>query len=261
MTGSATYAYAISRPITAADLRGLRGVDDAPVRVVGARDVRDMVCLVSTVDLTEFGEEPLRRNLEDLEWLERTARRHDDVVRAVAGLATAVPLRLATIFADDASVRRRLVEWGSRANAALNELDGRDEWGVKLFAVADPPREQAEPADDAASGSSSGVAYLQRRRQQLDRRAARTQLATQEAEWLHGQLARRAARAHRHRPQDQRLSGVAQPMLLNAAYLVDRDRADGFRHAVEELAGDRPPGSVVVTGPWPPYSFAPVEDG
>jgi hypothetical protein len=49
-------------------------------------------------------------------------------------------------------------------------------------------------------------------------------------------------------------------MLLNAAYLVDRERVDEFRRAVDDLAGERPPDSIVVTGPWPPYSFATVEE-
>jgi hypothetical protein len=48
-------------------------------------------------------------------------------------------------------------------------------------------------------------------------------------------------------------------MLLNAAYLVDRDRVPQFRAAVESLAADRPDGAVVLTGPWPGYSFASLE--
>ncbi|MFN2560280.1 MAG: GvpL/GvpF family gas vesicle protein [Jatrophihabitans sp.] len=67
-------------------------------------------------------------------------------------------------------------------------------------------------------------------------------------------------RAHRHRPQDHRLTGVAAPMLLNAAFLVDRHRADQFRRAVDELAGVRAPDAIALTGPWPPpYSFAALE--
>jgi hypothetical protein len=48
-------------------------------------------------------------------------------------------------------------------------------------------------------------------------------------------------------------------MLLNAAFLVDRDRAAEFRAVVDRLAADRPEGAVVLTGPWPGYSFAGLE--
>jgi hypothetical protein len=259
VTGTATYMYAITRPVGYAELPGVPGVGGAPVRTLSAGP---LACLVSTVDLAEFGEEALQTNLEDLAWLERTARQHDDVVRASARMTTTVPLRLATICIDDAAARQRLVELGERAAHVLDELDGRDEWGVKVFAV-----EPAEPTAyagvnggaDAASDRSTGVAYLQRRRQQLDHRSTRAEQAARDAEGVFRQLERQAVRAHRHRPQDQRLTGVAAPMLLNAAYLVDRDCAQEFRRAVDELAAERPPDSVVVTGPWPPYSFAAVE--
>jgi hypothetical protein len=251
MTGTATYLYAITRPFPDSELAGLRGVAGAPVR---ALEVDQLSCLVSTVELAEFGEMALRTNLEDLAWLEHTAREHDDVVRASAGVRTTVPLRLATICTDDAAARQRLAELGGRAVAVLDELDGREEWGVKLFAV-DPPE-----VADAAPAEFSGAAYLRLRRQQLDQRTVRSEQAAEEAERLFRQLERRAVRAHRHRPQDQRLSGVTAPMLLNAAYLVERERAEEFRQAVEDLAGDRPPDAIVVTGPWPPYSFATVEE-
>jgi Gas vesicle synthesis protein GvpL/GvpF len=257
MTGTATYLYAITRPLPDGELAGLRGVVDAPVRAVGAGQLSG---LASTVELAEFGEQALRTNLEDLRWLERTARQHDEVVRASAQVRTTVPLRLATICTDDAAAIRKLAELGPKAVGVLDELAGREEWGVKLFAVEPSGPTEAARVAESASASSSGAAYLRRRRQELDRRSEQVELDAHEAERLFRQLERTAVRAHRHRPQDQRLTGVSAPMLLNAAYLVERDRAEEFRRAVDELAGNRPPEAVVVTGPWPPYSFAAVDE-
>lgn len=254
MTGAATYLYAITRPMSDGSWPALRGVADGPVRTVTAGRLE---CLVSSVDLAEFGEDALRVNLEDLAWLERTARQHDDVVRAASRRTTTIPLRLATICADDAAAARRLADLGNRASAALDELEGRDEWGVKLFAVEGPDVVDAAPGGRATP--PSGVAYLQQRRQQLERRTARSEASAQDADDVYRKLEREAVRARRHRPQDQRLTGVAAPMLLNAAFLVDRHRAEEFRRAVDELAAARPPDAIVLTGPWPAYSFASVE--
>jgi hypothetical protein len=250
MTGTATYLYAITRPVPAAELAGLRGVGGAPVRAV---EDGGLACLVSTVELAEFGEEALAANLDDLGWLERTARQHDEVVRAGAAMTTTMPLRLATICTDDTSARDRLVRLGASALAVLAGLDGRDEWGLKLFA-AEPVGADA----GAVAAGSSGTAYLQRRRHELGQRAAVAEAAGKDADAVYGRMAECAADARRHRPQDQRLSGVPHPMVLNAAFLVDRERAGEFRRAVAELAAERPPDSVVLTGPWPPYSFAAV---
>jgi hypothetical protein len=55
------------------------------------------------------------------------------------------------------------------------------------------------------------------------------------------------------------LTGDPRPMVLNAAFLVDRDRGSDFRAAVAAMASERLPDSVVLTGPWPAYSFASLD--
>lgn len=44
--------------------------------------------------------------------------------------------------------------------------------------------------------------------------------------------------------------------LLRCAYLVERASVDGFRDAVAELQRDRSDLALLLTGPWPPYSFS-----
>jgi hypothetical protein len=49
-------------------------------------------------------------------------------------------------------------------------------------------------------------------------------------------------------------------MTLNAAYLVDRSTGDDFAELARRLADEHPEAGLVVAGPWPPYSFAVLED-
>jgi hypothetical protein len=251
MIDTATYLYAITRPVPPNALDGLRGVADAPVRTI---DDGELACLVSTVALAEFGEGALRANLEDLGWLERTARQHDAVVRAGMRLTTTLPLRLATICSDDASARDRLHRLDRVTLDTLAALDGREEWGLKLFAPAD-----GAAAPEVLATALSGAAYLRRRRADLEQRDHAAERAVEDADAMFRRLAGHAVDARRHRPQDQRLTGAAQPMVLNAAFLVERERVDEFRDAVDEVGRERGEGAVVLTGPWPPYSFAAVD--
>jgi hypothetical protein len=252
MNGRATYLYAITRPMPADEIPDVRGVAGAPVRLI--RD-GELACLVSTVELGEFGEQALSVNLEDLHWLERTARQHDAVVQASARVSTTLPMRLATICRDDRSARERLQQLGSAALATLAALDGREEWGVKLF--VSPGASDARPP---AAGATSGAAYLRRRREDLTQREHASERAVRDAEAVYDRLTTYSVDARRHRPQDQRLTGATQPMVLNAAFLVERARSDEFQDAANELASRHEPGAVVLTGPWPPYSFATVAD-
>jgi hypothetical protein len=247
---AATYLYAVTRNDPSIGVSQLRGVDDEPVRLLG--DGR-LACVVGSVNLDEFGEAALARNLEDLGWLETVARRHDAVVRALAERSATVPLRLAVICRDDESARERVRAVGARAGELLDRVEGCAEWGVKLFAAA--------PLDEqAATPAASGTAYLQRRRQALSERDESVDAARTDAAAVFERLAGRARAAVRHRPQDQRLTGVRAPMVLNAAFLVDRDAQAGFHAVASELAAQRPPDAFVITGPWPPYSFTALED-
>jgi hypothetical protein len=257
MTDSASYLYAITRPVPAEVLADLRGVGGTAVRAVNHRG---LACLVSTVALAEFGEQALRHNLEDLAWLEATARAHDDVVRQAARHVTTAPLRLATVCRDDDAVRARLREIGPRASDVLARLDNRVEWGLKIFA---PPSTERDPVPVASAASASaegvGTAYLRRRRAESAQREKTALFAAADAESVYDRLAALAVAGRRHRPQDPRLSGVDVAMLLNAAFLVDVADSADFQASAEDIASERAAGSVVLTGPWPPYSFASLD--
>src|SRR5438309_10678380 len=99
------WLYAVTRGPEPAVPPGTTGVGGAPVRTLAEAG---LVAVVGSVGLDEFGEEPLRRNLEDLDWLAATARAHDTVVDAVARSGPAVPARLATVYTDDGRVREVL---------------------------------------------------------------------------------------------------------------------------------------------------------
>ncbi len=248
------YLYAVARGITSNDLTGVTGLRDRPVRGV---DHQGLTAVISDVDLDEFGTEGLRRNLEDLDWLEEVARTHHAVVRAVAALAPAAPLRLATIYVDDDALRNRLDEWRDALLRALDRIEGRMEWSVKAFAPADEP-EPSPP--DATAGEGAGAAYLRRRKAAVERQRAAGDESAALADHLHLELSRHAAASRRLAPQDRKLSGHEGTMTLNGAYLVATADVEEFLATARELDRSHPEARINLQGPWPPYSFATLED-
>jgi hypothetical protein len=236
------------------------GVADKPVERVAAAG---LVALVSPVPLAEFGAEPLRRNLNDLAWLEEVARAHEAVLDAALTEATVVPLRMCTIFEREQRVRAMLEDEHDALVEALDALDGRQEWGVKV--LADPAsleREARAGMDAPPEGGTAGGAYLQRRRFERDVRERAGALAAEVADQVHARVQDWAVDAVTRPPQNRELSGHEGEMLLNGAYLVDADRVDGLRDLVADLEerhrtlGVR----IELTGRWPPYNFAPRGD-
>jgi hypothetical protein len=257
MADRSVYVYAVGE--AGLTLPALTGVDDTPVQSMVEGP---LAAVVSAVDPVRFGEEALRRNLEDLQWLEATARAHHGVVAAVGAEYLVAPLRMATIYLDQGGVRTLLRERAADFAAALDRIRGRTEWGVKAFAVAGPgPTGPAGPSlatdEPTTSADRPGTSYLMRRRAVRDAATLGRRRAVDEASELHSALAGRAAASRRYPPQDPRLTGHREEMVLNAAYLVDEPRSDAFRALVE--GRDAPALRLELTGPWAPYSFATLE--
>jgi gas vesicle protein GvpL/GvpF len=248
------WAYAVAEAIEGGVLDGLAGVAGQPVRTVTAAG---LTAAVSAVDLADFGEQALRRNLEDLAWLEAAAWAHHHVIEAIAHHTPVVPMRLATVYRGDESVADMLAERRYDFEAALTTVRARTEWGVKVY-VRQP---DSTPAATPDTGSTSpGAAYLRRRKSELSASEGARRAAAASAEDIHIALRDRAVAALLRAPQGQQLSGQAGQMILNSAYLVDDDRAEGWSAAVTELAGRHADVRVELTGPWPPYSFAAIEE-
>ncbi|MFF7183900.1 GvpL/GvpF family gas vesicle protein [Streptomyces sp. NPDC008222] len=273
------YAYAVVGSSAAAELTGVRGVAGAPVTLVRSGPV---AAAVSAVPREGFSEAALKAGLEDLEWLEATARAHHSVIEALAAHTTVLPLRLATVYLDEARVRQMLDDREADLAALLDRLADQVEWGVKVYAEVPPPSAPSAPPPAADTGAAAGAeagaeagadaggaeagaeagadagrAYLRRRRHQRQAREDAWRTAEEAVRRTELQARGLAVERTRHRPQQGGLTrGVAGENVANDAYLVPRRLSEEFRTRMLHAADDLPGVRVDVTGPWAPYSFA-----
>jgi gas vesicle protein GvpL/GvpF len=252
--GQGVWLYAVTRdpgPAVLGELTGVSG--ETPRRVEAA----GLSAVVGDVPLSSFGEEALRRNLEDLDWLAAVARVHDSVIIALIDRGPAIPMRLATVYHGDDRVRRVLESRAAEFARALDQVTGRTEWGVKVFLAPapDPP-----PAAGSPSSRGAGTAYLARRRAALDSRERQERCAAEQADRVHTALAALAVDARIHPLQSRALAGEDARMILNGAYLVDNEHTLRFAEATVACDQDNDAIRVRLTGPWPPYSFSVLEE-
>jgi hypothetical protein len=212
----------LSGPDGEVDLSWLTGVGETKVRTATSCG---LTVLVSDVSLADFGEAALRENLENLDWLDEVAREHHYVIDAAARLFPLLPVRLATVYSGDDALRAALAEHNAQLLDALRRVGGRVEWGVKAYAA---------PESTAAAVSA--------------------------AQAVHAELSVKANATRLHPAPSAQLSRARQPMLLNAAYLLDAAGGVSFTAAVAGQATAHPELRIELTGPWPPYSFAGDDD-
>lgn len=253
MSEAMTYAYAV----VPADRRlpEIRGIAGSPVRLVEAAGI---AAVVSTVDSTQFDEQGLRANFEDLRWLEHTAREHNRVIDEVAASTPVAPLSMATVYYTDERLRAVLVERAAAFTGLLAEISGRTEWGVKVYADLDALAGGDRAAEESAS--RPGSAYLQRLRRRHQGRDQAREQAESRAEQVHEVLAARARSSRVHPPQSRELAGYDGVMVLNGAYLVDDSAVSEFTAVARGLVADGEGLHLELTGPWPPYSFATLRE-
>jgi hypothetical protein len=250
------YVYGVVAARDAAPPRTVEGVaGDEPYLIEDA----GLAAIASRVSLAEFGEEELHENLNDVAWLEATARAHERVLDEALARMTVVPLRLCTIYRGEDQVREMLAREHALLLDALGRLEGKTEWGVKLIAEEGALARTTEPEDagEPPAAGSDGAAYLERRRREARSRESENLLAEKWAEDVHARLAVKASEALLNPLQRPEVSGHEGEMLLNGVYLVEDAEAEDFCRLVDELDAEyRERGAEVeLTGPWPPYNF------
>ena len=192
----------------------------------------DLAALVSRVPLTDFGDERLREHLNDLDWVERTARAHEGALEAAlsardGGAAAAVhdlPRRGRGRGHARAATATQLAE-------AVERLRGRSEWGVKVFASRERLAEAARVADGARSaGDSEGArsTYSASARSARSASASTTWPPRARASATPGSE-QVAASARVNPPQRREAHGRDADMVLNGVYLIPDDGRDRLR--------------------------------
>ena len=237
---SACYVYAIlarETPLPA----GLRGFNGAAVSTVPYRAL--------AAAISPLQGEALRPTEENL-WL------HETIVEALRQQGPALPVRFGTVLADASAVADALAERYDVLAADLARLGDKVEFGLNV--LWDPPitsgEEQALGSGAAVEAQGRGARYLRARLAAHRREAAMRERA--------GALARELDRELSVHARERRCTLLPTPRLLvRTAYLLEPERVPAFQDAFAQLRRAHPALRLLLTGPWPPYSFVTPPEG
>jgi hypothetical protein len=195
--------------------------------------------VVGTVSDKNHGDKPLTSLLVGLTAIETAGRAHHQVIASLAQDNPVLPVRLATVYPDDATIRSLLTQRHSELAVMVESFRGTQEWGVKVF---------VEPEDPFTGPASDEDSLFP-----LDSLWVQAEACAEEI----GHALSDIAVATRHRPSpDPRFGADSGWMVLNGAYLLEAERAGEFAEIVESVTAEHAALRADVTGPWPPYSFA-----
>jgi hypothetical protein len=222
------YAYCVV-PTGFAVPQGLTGLDGAGVELFDAGDV---ALWVTRGDRPDPGIAAIRV--------------HNAVVEAaVTEEVTPLPLRFGQWLADDAALRAAVAEKTTSYRQRLADFAGCLEFGIRLVDPAEP----AATPNPQPGKAATGAAYM-RALQESSRLAEQKRTA---AESVHAAVRSFLQPVVREEKVEETRTAHA---VLTLSHLVARSDFDAYRERARDIREQFPDLRMLLSGPWPPYSFA-----
>ena len=171
---------------------------------------------------------------------------HHRVVERLCAAETCLPMRFGTVFASDEGARAALLPRTAELREALERVAGKSELAVTLLW-----KEHPAPARTPAEGFGPGTQFMKERGAAYRVQEAERARAAELAGSLIAELAA-------EQPLVWHETCTTPHVAVSLAVLTPSERALERKRELEALVSRFVDVAGVVSGPWPPYSFARV---
>lgn len=249
------YVYAVAREAVTPDAEAVDGS-----RRFGSAEASGICAVFTPVDGEAFSQEVIDQRAKDLEWLGAIGYRHQAVASELMKLTAIVPLRAFTLFSGEEALRRYLDEHRELLVKALERLDGKQEWTLRVEfdpskwsdALANRVASLRDLQNDISAANPGRAFLLKKKFDEEKKKASRTAETDLVAEIEQAVLAK--LRCETVAELRERRDGAFPQINV----LIDRDEEAVLQELTAELGARYEQEGVTlgVTGPWPPYTFA-----
>lgn len=224
----------------------------------------NLCAVAEKVDKDEFGEEGLKRNLTDITWIKEKAGLHEEIIENVMAETDVIPSKFGTLFNTDISLKAMLEQHEKEFDAILTKLAHKQEWGVKIYYnreklktnLGNENSEILKIENDIKSSSSGKSFFLRKKIEQIKEKSLNERLSECSSECFK-QLKYLSSDACVNRLLPKEIIDMEGEMILNSAFLVEKDAAENFHNMINTLkmCYESKGFYLDCTGPWPPYNF------
>jgi gas vesicle protein GvpL/GvpF len=223
------YVYCLVEDLDAFDAN-TRGISGAAVRML---------------QIDEFAVLASDFNSETVTVTRDNALGHAAVVRSVLDRTTPLPFRFGTLV-NEAQLRSYISARKPALQTRLAHVRGCVEMSVKII------REVSNDKILAHNEITSGTSFLEEKRLEFLGSEQKAAEATEISTWLHEQVEGLIR-------DEQVTVRPSEKLVVAAAHLVERDKIPQYKENIAAARKNRPELHFLLSGPWPPYSFANIE--
>ncbi|MFH0771963.1 MAG: GvpL/GvpF family gas vesicle protein [Candidatus Omnitrophota bacterium] len=182
------------------------------------------------------------------------ALEHEGVVERLMEHFTVLPVRFLTIFNREEDVISMMKEHYRDFKENLSRLCDKMEFGIKVIWPADTIKKRIiaafnrDNSDVSVSADSAAKIFLKEKLEKYSIEKEFKEEADRCISVVDERFNQIAAEKKLQKLQTEKL-------LLNAAYLVEKEKQDNFKQAFEQLKSATGDLEFLFSGPWPPYNF------
>jgi len=226
------YVYCLAEGVDRLN-KAPRGVAGTAVQIV---KFEDLSALVSVCRSDAF--KVTRKN----------ALAHHEVVRSITSQSTPLPARFGTLVTVE-QLQNYVSTHRPAIKAKLAQVRGRAEMNVRMIATT----VAGETAQETENGLGPGTTFLLDKRRELLKEEAVAAEKQKFSTWLREKL------GDLIKEEKISVNSSQTVILAKADHLIERVDVQEYRTKMARAVEERPEIRFMVSGPWPPYSFANIE--
>ena len=259
-TGIYLFCLTPGNPLPEVTGTGIGGEHPLVAEIVG-----DVTAIFSEVALEDFCGPEAQTRLEDLAWIGSRALRHEAVILDVMEQVPVLPVRFGTVFSSLEALKEPLRRHQGTWLNFFRDTAGKKEWGLKAYVNKPQARRQILEARLAAEkeqldGLSPGRRYFLEQKIKGVVERELTSWLRERGEEILRTFQETSSSFSERRLLSREVTGLEGEMFFHGAFLVSDRSVDvlesllGEWNRHHEAQGLR----LELSGPWPPYHFAPV---
>lgn len=225
---------------------------------------QETYAVVSSVSPDDFSEVNLKKNLTDIGWVEKNIRLHEKVIEEIMKGQTVLPFKFGTVFENEANVEKLLRENNPEFKAVLASLDGKEEWGLKIYCDSEcfknalcMENERIKKKDKEITTAGKGKAYFLKKKKDEIIKDIIIEKISEYTKDCFERLKVSAVDTRINNILPKEITEKQDDMVLNAAFLINNKQVKGFENILAYLKTKYTDKGLIFdcTGPWPPYNF------
>lgn len=220
--------------------------------------------IVKYVSESEYSDENFKSNLSDIQWTKVNRSNHIRIIKTLMEYNTVIPLEFGTIFKAEDSLKMFVSDCLGSLTENFHQIKGMEEWLVQIYCDRKSLSEKIDELSKEAAmlerqimASSPGKAFLLKR--------DKTELIEQEINRICRNYGQECFNEFKNQSQSTNLKKILpkeyternDTMILNAAFLVNKERATDFTSALDTIRKNNKTSCFFIetAGPWPPFDF------